>query len=87
MKTIPFKGQDFQSLRKNYNYKNLFNDPIFRPNMDSIGYSNKFMSNLNNFGSIKWMRPYVTHNLFFKTLSFSLLIFEIRKYARIQNLL
>ena len=87
MKTIPFKGQDFQSLRKNYNSKNLFNDPIFRPNMDSIGYSNKFMSNLNNFGSIKWMRPYVIQNFFFKPLSFSLLIFEIRKYAKIQNLL
>jgi hypothetical protein len=86
MKTIPFKGQDFQSLRKSYNSKNLFNDPIFRPNMDSIGYSNKFMSNLNNFGSIKWMRPYVIHNFFLNSAYLYLLIFEIRKYARIQNL-
>jgi len=59
MKTIPFRGQDYESLRKSCNPKKLFIDPIFKTNMESIGYTNEFCGKFQNMGGIRWMRPHV----------------------------
>lgn len=61
MKTISFKGQDYESLKKSFNPKNLFIDPVFKTNMDSIGYTSDFISKFNNLGGVKWMRPHVLY--------------------------
>lgn len=59
MKIIPFKGQDYESLKKSCNSKNLFTDQIFKADYDSLGFSSTFKSNMRNYG-VKWMRPNVT---------------------------
>ena len=61
MKTIPFKGQDYESLRKNFNSKKLFTDPIFKANLDSLAFSKDYQTQLGYY-NIQWKRPNVINS-------------------------
>ena len=83
MKVIPFKGQDFESLKRNYSSRNLFTDPIFKPDYDSLGFTANFKTSMKNAG-VRWMRPQVMRIttsiiiIYFKDLLFK----EINKNAK-----
>lgn len=64
MKVIPFKGQDYESLKRSYSSRNLFTDTIFKPDLDSLGFSTNFKTNMKNYG-VKWLRPNVDFDFSF----------------------
>jgi hypothetical protein len=76
MKTIPFKGQDYESLKKNFNSKNLFVDPAFKSNMDSIAFSKSYQATIS-YSCVQWMRPNVNKRnfIFQKNIQFFSLFF------------
>ena len=73
MKTIPFKGQDYESIKKNFNPKNLFVDPVFKSNMDSIAFSKSYQATIS-YSCVQWMRPNVNKRnlIFIKKIQFFL---------------
>ena len=63
MKTICFKEQNYEEIKRNYNSKNLFIDPIFQANNEALMYCD-LLKNQFEYYDIIWKRPKVNFLLF-----------------------